>query len=428
MVLLPTKEHKVNRVTKGLAVFAALLALVAVPTAGAATVPPLPSPATVLTLSPFSYPGGITNQLQGSLCQTPRTCVPVNWPIFVPLGVPELDTAINSTSGKIIVFGYSEGAQVAEQWVIQHANDPNAPSSANLTFVAIGNSTRAYGGSLNMGGFSEVWPQSQYPVIDIARQYDYAADFPNNSSSPYFLLAVVNALVGGFNTHDYKGVNINDPANTVWTVGNITYVLVPTQNLPLVDPLRGLGLTALADQLQAQLKPLVDQAYNRNYPGLSASVASDPTVAPQDATVSVSLAPAPAADLAPTATRPKQANGNGKVLPVADTLTTTPPPDTAEVLNTVKTITPPTGQPELDNAMAPTQFTTAPTTRTTATSTTRGNEVEPGKSSENQATTKGGDQATSTKDSATSTTDSATSTTDSATSTKDSKKAADSNG
>lgn len=158
----------------------------------------------------------------------------------------------------------------------------------------------------------------------------------------------------------------------------------------------------------------MDQGYNRNYPGLSASVASDPTVAPQDATVSLSLAPAPAADLAPTATRPKQANGNGKVLPVVDTPTTTPPPDTAEVLNTVTTITPPTGQPELDNAMAPKQSITAPTTRTTATSTNRGNEVEAGKASENQATTKGGDQATSTKDSATST--------------EDSEKAADSNG
>ena len=61
MALLPAKEQKVNRVTKGLAMMAALLPLVAIPTARAATsapVPPLPSPATVLTLSPFSYPGG----------------------------------------------------------------------------------------------------------------------------------------------------------------------------------------------------------------------------------------------------------------------------------------------------------------------------------------------------------------------------------
>ena len=366
-------------------------------------------------------------------------CVPVNWPILVPLGVPVLDTAIKSTPGSIIVFGFSEGAQVAEQWVIQHANDANAPSSENLTFMVIGNSSRAYGGSLNSGpgSFGEVWPQSRYQVIDVARQYDFSADFPNNPSSPYFLLAVINALVGGLGTHDYSGVNLNDPANRVWKVGNITYVLAPTQNLPLVDGLRVLGLTAMADQLQAQLKPLVEQGYNRNYPGLiqpgfiasqpapaispavaastlSASVVSDSTVASHDPTVSRSLAPAPPADLAPTATRPEQANGNSKVLAVPDTVTTTTTPDRADMLDTVKTVTPPAAQPGLDNAVAAKQSTTAPTTHTTATSTTRGSKVDPGKAGENQATTNSGDQATPTKDSATST--------------KDSKKAADSDG
>jgi diacyltrehalose acyltransferase len=422
----------VNRVTKALSVFAAL-PLVTVPTPGAATVsavPPLPSPATVLTLSPFSFPGGTNNQLQGTLCQAGRTCVPVNWPVLVPLGVPILNDAINSTSGSVIVFGFSEGAQVAEQWVIQHANDPNAPK--NLMFVVIGNSTRAFGGSLNSGSgsFGEVWPQSQYQVIDVARQYDFAADFPNNPSSPYFLVAVVNALAGGLGTHDYSGVNINDPANTVWKVGNITYVLAPTQNLPLVDGLRGLGSTALADQLQAQLKPLVDQAYNRNYPGiiqpgviaaqpaaaaitpapstmsapvvahstapaaasaLSASVVSDPTVAPPNASVTVSLPPAQVAtDSAPTSTGPQRANGNGRA--VADTETTTTPSYRADVLGTVtKTFKPPTAQAGLDIANASKQSPTAPTTA-------NGNNAVTGKAKENNTATNG-DQETSAKES-----------------------------
>jgi diacyltrehalose acyltransferase len=427
----------VNRVTKGLSVFAALLPLLTVPTAGAATVsavPPLPSPATVLTLSPFSYPGGIDNQLQGVVCQAGRTCVPVNFPILVTPGVPILDDAIKSTSGPIIVFGYSEGAQVAEQWVREHADDPNNPK--NLTFVVVGNSTRAYGGSntLGSGSFGEVWPQSQYQVIDIARQYDLAADFPNNPSSPYFLLAVVNALVGGLGTHDYTEVNLNDPANTVFKVGAITYVLAPTQSLPLVDGLRALGLTTPVDQLQAQLKPLVDQAYNRNYPGiiqpgviaaqpvaaaitpapsrlsapvvahstapaaasaLSTSVVSDPTVAPPNASVTVSLPPAQVAtDSAPTSTGPQRANGNGRA--VADTEPTTTPSNRADVLGTVtKTFKPPTTQVGLDIANASKQSPTAPTT---ATSTTNGNKAVTGKAKENNTATNG-DQETSAKES-----------------------------
>ena len=386
-----------HRAARGLVGVAALLSLVAGPTAGAATVSPvpaLPSPATVLTLSPFSDLGGIAGQLQGNVCQAGRTCVPVNFPILVPPGVSILDDAIKSTSERIIVFGYSEGAQVAEQWLRQHANDQDNPK--NLTFVVIGNSTRAYGGSLNdSGGFGEVWPQSQYQVIDVARQYDYSADFPNNPS-PYFLLAVVNALAGGLGTHDYTGVNLYDPANTVFKVGNITYVLVPTPNLPLVGPLRALGLNALADQLQAQLKPLVDQAYNRDYPGIiqpgviaaqpaatattsgastlsapvvsdsavsvtgapmsSASIVSGPTVASQDATVPGTLALAPTAESAPAATRP------------------------------AKTTTPPAAQPGPDNAIADEPSTTAPTTRTTATSTNRGNKERPGEAGGNEST------------------------------------------
>ena len=140
-----------------------------------------------------------------------------------------LDTAINSTSGSIIVFAYSNGAQVAQQWLAQFANEPSAPSPADLTFVLIGNPTRADGGVDAPSG-GPVWPQSQYQVLDIAREYDWAADYPNNPSSPYYLLAVLNVFAGFFTIHaDYTNVNINDPANAVWTVGNTTYVLVPTQ-------------------------------------------------------------------------------------------------------------------------------------------------------------------------------------------------------
>jgi len=435
---LAARGCSVNRVAKGLGVLAALLPLLAVPTGEAATVsavPPLPSPATVLALSPFVFPGGTNYQLQGVLCQAGRTCVPVNVASQASQSVPGLDSAIDSTSGPVIVAGFSEGAQVAELWVRQHANDPDAPDPKNLTFVVMGNPTRAYGGS--PGG--EQWSASQYQVIDVARQYDFAADFPNNPSSPYFLLAVLNALAGGTGAHDYTGVNLTDPANTVFKVGNITYVLVPTPNLPLVGWLRQLGLTAQADQLQAQLKPLVEQAYNRNYPGIiqpgvitaqpvaaaitpgastlsapvvpnstvpitgaptsSASVVSDPTVASRNATVPLSLAPAPAAptDLAPTPTGARTATGvTGRA--VADTTTTTPPSDPADGLDMAKTITPPAAQSGLDKAVTARQSTAAPSARTTAAAATNGTKAVTGKADENSTTTNNGNRAKPAKD------------------------------
>ena len=66
------KRQFFSRVTQGFAVLSALLPLVAIPTAGAASVPPTPSPATVLTVSPLTT--GMNQELQGSLCQSGNTC------------------------------------------------------------------------------------------------------------------------------------------------------------------------------------------------------------------------------------------------------------------------------------------------------------------------------------------------------------------
>lgn len=178
-----------------------------------------------------------------------------------------------------------------------------------MTFVVIANATRAYGGSLVVpaGGVgaphTEVWPDSKYTVIDVAREYDMTADFPNNPSSPSYLLAVANAFAGFLTIHfDYRDVNINDPANTVWTVGNTTYVLTPTENLPLLSPLRTIGLGAVADRLNGPLKAQIDTAYDRNYPGLQP--AGTPGLAVK-AAASPATDPAPALDTTPSPRTPQ---------------------------------------------------------------------------------------------------------------------------
>ena len=54
----------------------------------------------------------------------------------------------------------------------------------------------------------------------------------------------------------------------MWNEGNTTYVLIRTQEIPLLEPLRQLGLGAIADNLNDPLKAVIDSAYDRNYPGL----------------------------------------------------------------------------------------------------------------------------------------------------------------
>lgn len=221
------------------------------------------------------------DELQGTLCQAPNTCVRVDHFLWDPNGLKTIDATIDATPGTKVVFSYSEGARSVTGWLKEHADDPDAPSPDELSFVVIGNPTRAYGGS-----DSAVMPQTQYQVIDISRQYDFASDFPDN---PFNLLTLLNSLAAFTVIHTaYEDVDMYDPANIVWKEGNTTYVFVPTENLPLLEPLRQLGLTDLADALNGPLKEIVERGYDRSYlpaaedesadiPALSVPPASAPT-------------------------------------------------------------------------------------------------------------------------------------------------------
>ncbi|MDZ5085480.1 MULTISPECIES: PE-PPE domain-containing protein [Mycobacteriaceae] len=238
---------------------AAVLPLLPAPTAAAAAaaaVPSVPSPATVLTV--FPWEGSMEDELQGTLCRAPNNCVQIRQFLWDPNGITTIETTIDATPGTKVVFSYSEGARSVADWMEQHADDSDAPSPDELSFVLIGNPTRAYGGS-----DKKVMPQTQYQVIDVSRQYDPASDFPDD---PTNFIALLNSLAAFTVIHtDYEGVDMYDPANIVWKEGNTTYVFVPTEELPLLAPLRNLGLTGLADALNGPLKEIVERAYDRSY-------------------------------------------------------------------------------------------------------------------------------------------------------------------
>lgn len=252
--------------------------LAAGPAAAAATAPPVPSPATVLTIFPWA--GSMEDELQGRVCQAPNNCVQIDQSLWDPNGLAIIDATIDATTGTKVVFSYSEGARSVTDWLAEHADDPDAPPPDELSFVLIGNPTRAHGGSGR-----DVMPQTQYQVIDISRQYDPASDFPDR---PLNLFALLNSLAAFTVIHtDYENVDMYDPANIVWTEGNTTYVFVPTENLPLLEPLRQLGLTDLADALNGPLKELVERGYDRSYlptadEQLAARSALAPAPAPND--------------------------------------------------------------------------------------------------------------------------------------------------
>ncbi len=239
--------------------------------AGAAASAPTALAATVLTVSGngLIVATPMDQELRGALCAAPNTCVPVDYPSSA-IGQPALDQgalalrdAIAATPDDKVVMAYSQGGIIATTWLQEHAADTDAPPADDMTFVLFGNPQRGRGGLAPTLGVGSATPtDTGYQVVDVAREYDAEADWPQD---PRNGLAVANALAGYWYVHtDYTDVDVNSPDNLVSKDGDTTYVLVPTEKLPLLEPLRRVGLTGVADQLNDQLKPVVDGGYDRS--------------------------------------------------------------------------------------------------------------------------------------------------------------------
>lgn len=223
----------------------------------------------------------------------------------------------------VVIFGYSQGATVAGIAKSQLSRLPSR-NQADINFVLIGNPNRPNGGlfeRLAMFGtvpildatFGLPTPtNTEMSTVDIAFEYDGVADFP---LYPINLLAVLNATAGFWYTHgSYLAPNrrnpdqlpngltpaelaeaIADPANRQRSAGSdTTYVLIPTPNLPLLQPLREFGAFTgtefLTDPLIAMIQPtlrvLIETGYDRSLPyGQPAPLRLIPRVSPINLTV-----------------------------------------------------------------------------------------------------------------------------------------------
>ena len=208
-----------------------------------------------------------------------------------------------SAESPVVIFGYSQGATVAGIGKSQ-LSKLSPEEQADINFVLIGNPNRPNGGlfeRLAMFGtvpildatFGQPTPtNTDMSTVDIAFQYDGVADFP---LYPINLLADLNAAAGFWYTHGSylapDGRNpdelpngltpaelaaaIADLANQQRLAGSdTTYVLIPTPNLPLLQPLREFGAftntefltNPLIDLIQPALRVLIETGYDRTLP------------------------------------------------------------------------------------------------------------------------------------------------------------------
>lgn len=227
---------------------------------------------TVLTIagSTLIVRDPMSAELQGALCQAPAySCEAVPYRSSAigraPLeeGIKNLQEALSEHPGEVIVLAYSQGGMIASPWLVRHGED--AARQDDVVLVLLGSPQHGRGGLGPAVGSSTRTPtptDTGYTVIEVSREYDLEADFPANR---FNLLAVANAFAGYAGVHaDYTGVDLFDPNNLVYQKGGTTYVLVPTEILPLVQPLTWFGLRGLAVSLSQLLKPMIDSAYDRS--------------------------------------------------------------------------------------------------------------------------------------------------------------------
>ncbi|KZS69625.1 MAG: PPE family protein [Mycobacterium pseudokansasii] len=192
-----------------------------------------------------------------------------------------LNDAIMAQNGSpTLVFGYSQSASVAtlEMQHLLTLPADQRPTADQLSFVLAANPNRPNGGFLERFHglyipildlpFFGATPANAYPTTDYAIQYDFQADFPQY---PLNLLADANAVAGQFYIHSsYPNLTpaqiatgVAQPVSPADTMTK--YILIPTHDLPLLNPLRAIPILGnpLADLVQPDLRVLVELGYDR---------------------------------------------------------------------------------------------------------------------------------------------------------------------
>ncbi|MCV7194951.1 PPE family protein [Mycobacterium angelicum] len=210
-------------------------------------------------------------------------------------GLTILDTAIRqqiAAGNNVTVFGYSQSASMASLEMAKLAASPNPPRPDQLSFTLIGNPNNPNGGvAVRFPGISipsigvtatAATPSNLYPTNIYTLEYDGVADFPRY---PLNVLSTLNAVAGAYYVHSnyflLTPAQIDSAIPLTNTVGPTMthYYVIPTKDLPLLQPLRSLPVIGdpIADLIQPDLRVLVNLGYGDPAYGYSTSPPNVPT-------------------------------------------------------------------------------------------------------------------------------------------------------
>ena len=218
-----------------------------------------------------------------------------------PIGLADLQAAmaaqqLNYPGDPYLVEGYSQSAQIV---VAEKIELMEAGQHPDVTFLMLGDPYRPNGGMVErltglvvpgIGLFNGANPtDAGIPTIDIANQYDGFADFPQFPINP---IADLNDLLGIVYAHaSYGDGPLPEEIPSLWPPseplsgpytdeyvlgstevvkqvdGDTTFYFIPTTELPLLDPLRSLGVPEpVLNIFQPALQVIVEAGYDRSIP------------------------------------------------------------------------------------------------------------------------------------------------------------------
>jgi hypothetical protein len=216
--------------------------------------------------------------------------------ISLARGVTELDNAITAVLGpapsaKVVsVLGYSQSSIIASMEMPRLLAE--GYDSSNAYFTLLGDPSNPNGGLFarfpglslpSLGAtFGTTTPSNDFPTTIYTLEYDGFADFPQY---PINFLADLNALAGIVFIHGtYPTLTASQLASAITLTQSgapsmTTYNMIPTENLPLLTPLRYIPVIGnpLADLVQPDLRYLINWGYGDPNYGCSTSPADVPT-------------------------------------------------------------------------------------------------------------------------------------------------------
>ena len=192
-------------------------------------------------------------------------------------GAEQATAAVQNIGGPLVVIGESMGSMVAWRVAAELAANSPDPSNDDIKIVLIAPPEAGIAEYFKEGTYILILnyrikriAESPYDTTIVIGEYDGWADPPDR---PWNLASAANALAGIVYVHGppIAAANLDTVDETTTYVGGnkqhgpITTHFVPTENLPLTQVFRDVGVPdALVDKADQVLRPVIDAGYVRH--------------------------------------------------------------------------------------------------------------------------------------------------------------------